>query len=391
MAVHAAFDAEPAWFAEIDPAPSKVLAHRFPDVPNLGDVAAIDWSAVPPVDILCGGFPCQDVSVAGRRAGITEGSRSGLWSVFDQAIAALNPKLVIVENVRGLLSAKASRNLDLVADEGDVDDAVILRAVGAVLGDLADLGFDAEWGVLPASAVGAPHRRDRVFIVARPADAARDGWLEGWSESAGVEGGSHAALGGVSPADAEGHGLQAQRLAGGDAASGSGPRGDLGVAADARGDGLEGDAQRHGEPTEPRLETSLGDDAARCAVPAPDARSLGLDGWGAAPEQTREAHAPVDRRGPVDWGQYADAVHRWEALTRPAPAPTEPNRFGNPRLTAEFASWMMGWPDGWVTDPELGLSRTQQLKIIGNGVCPQQAFEAITQLTARLFDEGADQ
>lgn len=156
MALHALFDAEPAWFAEIDPAPSKVLAHRFPDVPNLGDVAAVDWSAVPPVDILAGGFPCQDVSVAGRRAGITEGSRSGLWSVFDQAIAALNPKLVIIENVRGLLSAKASRDLDLVADEGDLDDAVILRAVGAVLGDLADLGFDAEWGVLPASAVGAP-------------------------------------------------------------------------------------------------------------------------------------------------------------------------------------------------------------------------------------------
>ncbi len=353
MAVHAAFDAEPAWFAEIDPAPSKVLARRFPEVPNLGDVSAVDWSAVPPVDILCGGFPCQDVSVAGRRAGITEGSRSGLWSVFDQAIAALHPNLVIIENVRGLLSAKASRNLDLVADEGDVDDAVILRAVGAVLGDLADLGFDAEWGVLPASAVGAPHRRDRVFIVARPADAAGDGWLEGWPQSAGIEGRHDAAIGGVSPADAEGHGLQAQRLAGGDAALGSGPRGDLGV--------------------------------------APDARSLGLDGWGAAPEQARESHAPADRRGPVDWGQYADAVHRWEALTRPAPAPTEPNRFGNPRLTAEFASWMMGWPSGWVTDDDLGLTRTQQLKIIGNGVVTAQAFEAITQLTARLFDEGADQ
>ena len=314
MAVHAAFNAEPAWFAEIDPAPSKVLAHRFPDVPNLGDVAAVDFSTVPPVDILCGGFPCQDVSVAGRRAGITEGSRSGLWSVFDQAIAALQPKLVIIENVRGLLSAKASRNLDLVADEGDVDDAVILRAVGAVLGDLADLGFDAEWGVLPASAVGAPHRRDRVFIVARPADAD----------------------------DAAGHGQR------------------------------------------PRAESRQGGQES-----APDTADDGL-------ERGREARAgwagPTDGdHDGIDWGKYADAVHRWEALTRPAPAPTEPNRFGNPRLTAAFAEWMMGWPGGWVTDDELGLTRTQQLKIIGNGVVTAQAFEAVTQLTARLIDEGADQ
>lgn len=327
MALHALFDAEPAWFAEIDPAPSKVLAHRFPDVPNLGDVSAVDFSTVPPVDILCGGFPCQDVSVAGRRAGITEGSRSGLWSVFDQAIAALNPKLVIVENVRGLLSAKASRNLDLVADEGDVDDAVILRAVGAVLGDLADLGFDAEWGVLPASAVGAPHRRDRVFIVARPADAHGDPL---WAESLGLVGG--------------------------------------------------------GGPSEP--------DHGRAPLPEDahaDAGGVRRNRRGDAPEPQGGAQSSTYRLHSAHWGPYADAVHRWEALTRPAPTPTEIGRKGNPRLNAAFAEWMMGWPGGWVTDDELGLTRTQQLKIIGNGVVTAQAFEAIGQLTARLIDEGAEQ
>lgn len=311
MAVHAAFDAVPAWVAEIDPAPAKVLAHHFPDVPNLGDVSTVNWAAVPPVEIITAGFPCQDVSVAGRRKGIREGTRSGLWSHVATAIDVLRPELVIIENVRGLLSAKASRNLDLDADGGEVG----VRAIGAVLGDLADLGFDAEWGVLPASAVGAPHRRDRVFIVARPADA-------------------------------EGHGLQAQRLAGGDAAEGPGPGGDLGV--------------------------------------APDAERLGLDGRRTAPSQAGGAHPPVDRRGSVVWGKYADAVHRWERLTRPAPAPTEPNRNGRPRLATTFAEWMMGWPDGWVTAPALGLTRTQQLKIIGNGVVPQQAHEAIRQLTGRL-------
>lgn len=283
MAVHAAFDAVPAWFAEIDPAPAKVLAHHFPDVPNLGDVSTVNWSDVAPVEIITAGFPCQDVSPAGRRAGVREGTRSGLWSHVAAAIGALHPELVIIENVRGLLSAEASRNLDLDTDEG----GMVLRAVGAVLGDLADLRFDAEWGVLPASAVGAPHRRDRVFIVARPADA-------------------------------EGHGLQAQRLTGGDAAEGPGPGGDLGVAPG------------------------------------------------------------------TDWGKYADAVHRWEGVTRPAPAPTVPVRNGPPRLAATFAEWMMGWPDGWVTSPALGLTRAQQLKIIGNGVVPQQAHEAIRQLTGRL-------
>lgn len=83
---------------------------------------------------------------------------------------------------------------------------------------------------------------------------------------------------------------------------------------------------------------------------------------------------------PVLWGKYEPAVRRWEKLTRPAPIPTEPNKNGNPRLAAPFSEWMMGWPEGWVTDPEIGLPRTAQLKIIGNGVCPQQAYSAITEL-----------
>lgn len=315
MAVHAAFDAVPAWFAEIDPAPAKVLAHHFPDVPNLGDVSTVNWAAVPPVEIITAGFPCQDVSVAGRRKGIREGTRSGLWSYVAAAIGVFHPELVIIENVRGLLSAKASRNLDLDTDQGDLDDAVILRAIGAVLGDLADLGFDAEWGVFPASAVGAPHRRDRVFIVARPADA----------ESIGLEAG----------------------------------------------------------PVPVRTAAQL-PEPARDLGTTPDPERFGLDGRGAAPGQAGGARPPVDRRGPDTWGKYADAVHRWERLTRPAPAPTEPNRNGRPRLAATFAEWMMGWPDGWVTAPALGLTRTQQLKIIGNGVVPQQAHEAIRQLTDRL-------
>jgi DNA (cytosine-5)-methyltransferase 1 len=82
----------------------------------------------------------------------------------------------------------------------------------------------------------------------------------------------------------------------------------------------------------------------------------------------------------AQWGKYAPAITRWESLTRPAPAPTEPNRNGNPRLAAEFSSWLMGWPDGWVTDPAIDISRSNQLRIVGNGVCPQQAAAALRYL-----------
>lgn len=94
-------------------------------------------------------------------------------------------------------------------------------------------------------------------------------------------------------------------------------------------------------------------------------------------------HFPAGR-----WGKYGPAVARWEALTRPAPAPTEPNKNGKPRLTAAFSEWLIGWPEGWVTDPEIGLSRTAQLRIVGNGVVPQQAYAAIAMLLKNL-DEPA--
>ncbi len=80
------------------------------------------------------------------------------------------------------------------------------------------------------------------------------------------------------------------------------------------------------------------------------------------------------------WGKYEPAIRRWEHLTGPAPAPTEPNKNGNPRLSAAFSQWLMGWPDGWVTDPAIGLSRNDQLRIIGNGVCSQQCVAALRYL-----------
>ena len=134
-----------AWFSEIEPYASQVLAKHWPDVPNHGDITQIQGDEVEGVDLLCGGFPCQDISIAGKGAGI-DGERSGLWSHYARLIDELRPSWVVAENVSALRS----------------------RGLGRVLKDLDALGYDAEWHCVSASAVGAPHQRDRVWIVAYP-------------------------------------------------------------------------------------------------------------------------------------------------------------------------------------------------------------------------------
>ena len=172
-ALEEVFDAELRWYSEFDPAPSAVMAHHWPGVPNLGDMTAVDWSAVEPVDILSGGTPCQDLSLAGRRGGMNDGTRSNLWVAMREAIATIRPRYVVWENVRGAYSANAASGLEFcpgcVGDTGD--GFVALRALGRVLGDLADLGYDAEWRGLRASDVGGPHARFRVFVLAVARDS----------------------------------------------------------------------------------------------------------------------------------------------------------------------------------------------------------------------------
>jgi DNA (cytosine-5)-methyltransferase 1 len=171
LAVTNVTGAEVAWHCEWEDAPSKILDAHFPGVPNYKDVSKVDFTQVEPVDILTGGFPCQDLSLAGKRKGLKDGTRSGLWSEFARAIETLNPRLVVIENVRGLLSASAT-NPELehcswcMGETGDGEPA--LRALGAVLGDLADIGYDAKWQGVRASDAGAPHNRFRVFIIAYP-------------------------------------------------------------------------------------------------------------------------------------------------------------------------------------------------------------------------------
>lgn len=175
IAVANVFGAEPVWFSEVDPAACKTLAHNWPDVPNLGSVTEIHWPTVPPVDIIAGGSPCQDLSLAGAKKGMDESTRSGLWFEMLRAIRIIKPKYVVWENVKGALSARASS--DLGWTEGLLDERPesekpkkendhAVRALGRVLGDLSESGYDAKWTTVSAAEAGAPHLRERVFVLA---------------------------------------------------------------------------------------------------------------------------------------------------------------------------------------------------------------------------------
>lgn len=132
-----------AWQVECDPFCREVLARRWPEAVRYDDVRTVGKHNLPPVDLLCGGFPCQDLSYAGKGAGL-DGERSGLWREYARLVGELRPRFVVVENVSALLA----------------------RGVGRVLGDLAALGYDAAWQSVRAADAGAPHRRERLFIIA---------------------------------------------------------------------------------------------------------------------------------------------------------------------------------------------------------------------------------
>ena len=282
LAVEHATGGETVWFSELAGPVAGAFAHHWPDAPNLGDISPIDWTTVAPVDILCGGFPCQDISTVGKQAGLAPGTRSGLWSFMAAAIEALQPRYVVIENVRGLLSARAvrtqmqgatpnERNPDhattgsatatlrhLESDRWGLGDqpARPLRALGAVLGDLAELGLHARWIGLPASRIGAPHHRFRIFVLA---------WRPG------------------AVPHTTGLGLLPRR---GEPGSGEGPAGhDRTVASDHRL-----------RPTRTGWLTSQTDRIADTVRP--------------------------DRDHLRRWGRYAEAIARWEHITgRDAPAP----------------------------------------------------------------------
>src|SRR5690625_4834247 len=338
LAVERHFNAETVWHAEWEDAPSKVLAHHWPGVPNFRDVTQVDWSAVEPVDIITGGFPCQDVSMAGKRAGMVEGTRSNLWGAMRTAVETIRPRYVVAENVRGLLSATAQSDSDLEQRPGFMGDgsALNLRALGRVLGDLADIGYDAQWYGLRAADIGAPHNRFRVFILATDT---RSRQLQGIRELQGLRRRPYAR-------------------------------------ADMR---LQG---------KPEAVTSTDDDR-RCS-----------ERHSKSDEDQGFTRIPVDRGTAehakrivavngvceeVSWGVYESAIRRWERIHGKAPSPTHLSSAGKHVLNPAFTEWVMGLEQGWVTGvPDV--SRANQIKMCGNGVVPQQAYEALRRMTSAMLD-----
>lgn len=294
LAVEAVTGARTVAVSDLDKGANKILAHRFPDIPNLGDLKHIDWTAWAGTEVMTAGYPCQPFSHAGKREG-TDDPRH-IFPFIAEGIRIVGPRLVVLENVRGHLAL----------------------GFDTVLGTLADIGYDARWVCVRASDVGAPHRRERLFIVATPADADDAGRGKHWGAVT------------VRPE----------------------------VAAAQRAGRPDGNSARW-----PWREES----GQRTAAFAP--HRSGAPGEPGRPDVSS-----------ATWGQYAPAINRWATtLGRPAPAPTEPGAKGQPRLSPRFVEFMMGLPAGWVTDvPDL--TRNEQLKALGNGVVPQQAAAALTFL-----------
>ena len=256
MAVEQHFSAKTAYWSDIDKTACDVMSARFPDAQPIGDLTTLDLTMIH-ADVLTAGYPCQPFSTAGNRLG--EKDERHLWPYIRNTISVLRPRFVVLENVAGHLSMGAA----------------------AVVGDLAALGYDAQWTVVRASDVGAPHQRKRLFIVA-------------------------------------------------DADGGTGEKFHL-------GDGDRG-----------RPQTRL----------------------------DRKARTNFERLSlPSEFERYRKAVTGWQETTgRRAPVPVKGSR-----ITAEWVEWMMGVEKGWVCD--IAPNKTQALRLLANGVVPQQAKRALELLT----------
>lgn len=406
------------WHAEIDPEACSILHSHWPVV-NVGDVTSIDWSQVERPDMIVGGFPCQDLSLAGKGKGI-HGERSGLWKSLRDAVRVLRPSLLYVENVPALIT----RGLDVVA------------------ADLAEIGYCFEWACHSSASIGAAHRRERFFLLATPNEGGlirpsahpygvRIRYVEQWLTSRWETGGvrnegfaepvddgsaiKHAAdsagvgrtgegfeqwqrsvdgaLGAWDAADSAGTGREGsdeqrseQRFVAGSSPDSAGERwqwqhevthetrrSEPEHAADGDGDGQQGQSSRYG--TDGCLGVEPGDDV--------DGRSPGVLSdfvWGgnrAVGELDREEGA-ADRDPQDDADEDAEQEDD-DALVRGADGQWL-------WLNPDFVEWMMGYPPEWT---ELA-SRRGRIRCLGNAVQPQTAAHALIQLWRRL-DEAVNE
>lgn len=399
MAVQQVIGGTLAWYSEIDPGACRIASHHHPGIPNLGDITQINWTSAPRVDVLTGGFPCQDVSTAGARAGLRDGTRTGLWAHMLQAIDTIRPRLVVAENVRGLLSAEADSDVEpcpwCVGDNPDSH----MRALGAVLADLDTVGYDAQWVSVRASDVGACHRRERVFITAHPKG-------HPWRQRVGDPRPTRLTTPRrllPTPRTSDTNGAGAHGQGGLDLRTavtllptpttqpdtGNGHARNLGKEVRLLPTPRASDGPHGG----PNSRGSKGDMALPAAVhrliPTPSvADATGGHERRGGKRGDELLLKGLAKYGHLDhFGEYGEAIARHErTFGRSAPSPTEPGKKGSARLAARFAEWMMCLPDGWVTDPTMweGMTdtaaRNTQLHALGNGVVPPQAVAAVTHL-----------
>lgn len=406
-----------AWYAEVDEAASKVLAHHYPGVPNHGDITTVGWATAEKVDVFTSGFPCQGFSMAGKRRGSAD--ERHLWPTgVLPAIRELMPPLVVLENVPGLLTIENGQVFALV------------------LADLDDLGYTVSWTTVGACRVGACHHRHRVFITAALADvpaplpdpvAHRSG--NGWGPAQFVLFGDAGAVrwpaagftaAGTAwelPVDtcgADGVALPTPRAIGGEVGQQTlanwrtpgnrGARlGDIGALLDlfptptardvTRGAGW---GDQSGRPLSevvallptPTVADSRGTRNATAGRSADASTNVSL-GWTLSdvvydgqiqslPPTPRASNGVLAAVQPERFGKYAPAVYRHElAYGLVAPDPTEPGRTGNPRLSAAFPQFMQGLPPGWLTDV---VGRKDALRLAGNGVNVRQTAYALPLL-----------
>jgi len=337
MAVEAYFGAETIWVSEFDKHVSKVIEARI-NKPNLGNLKAINWAEVKPIDILTAGYPCQPFSHAGLRKGAQD--ERHLWPYIKEAVSILRPNYLILENVRGHFGL----------------------GFREVLGDLASIGYDVRWTLIRASDVGAPHRRERLFILAYP-NSTR------WPRA--------------KPSD-----LQAQQPW--DSGSNfneythtDGQRCYLG-----QNYGNELEYQGQSQLISSRLvETTITHTdghtrtQSRRASGKLRAESVGLRGRAHKGQARSESRSSSKVVSDTDDGGGVRTMPRLSQRYDPR-SPMHLQKVPTPldqgRLNVKFVEYMMGLPNGWVTD--IDLTRAQMLKILGNGVVPQQAYRALELL-----------
>ena len=311
MAVEAFFNAETVWTCEFDKYASQVIEQRIKKI-NHGDLKKTDWTKVEPIDILTAGYPCQPFSHAGSRKGADD--ERHLWPYIKEIIGTLRPQFVVLENVRGHFGL----------------------GFREVLSDLASIRYDATWRLVRASDVGAPHRRERLFILAQHSNT--DGQRRTLVRNGSGKGGNQG---------------QSQFIA-------------RELVETAITD-FNGDARSQSRRTSGELRTE----------------SVGLRGR-SHKGQAWSQHRCCDKNAIDSGHQCITHVRNMSQLGQRFTSRRDmhllqvPPPLDQGKLNAKFVEYMMGLPDGWVTD--VGLSRAQQLKILGNGVVPQQAEYALELL-----------